>query len=120
MPADGGPDRAPTTSGRPITKARAVDRSGKRAGGPAGIVLNAAGYTHTSVALLDALNAFAGPVIEVHVSNVYGREAFRHHSYVSARADGVLCGVGVAGYALALAAIAPLLDAPPADWSVRT
>ncbi|MCE2475606.1 MAG: type II 3-dehydroquinate dehydratase [Alphaproteobacteria bacterium] len=97
-----------------------VDWVQEAAGQAGGIVLNAAGYTHTSVALLDALNAFAGPVIEVHVSNVYGREAFRHHSYVSARADGVLCGVGLAGYALALAAIAPLLDAPPADRSVRT
>jgi len=84
-----------------------------------GIVLNAAAYTHTSVALLDALRAFDGPVIEVHVSNVYAREPFRHHSYVSARADGVLCGVGVAGYALALEAIAPMLDASPAGKTTR-
>ena len=84
-----------------------------------GIVLNAAAYTHTSVALLDALRAFDGPVIEVHVSNVYAREPFRHHSYVSARADGVMCGVGVAGYALALEAIAPMLDAPPAGKTTR-
>ncbi len=75
-----------------------------------GIVLNAAAYTHTSVAVLDALKAFDGAVIEVHVSNVYAREAFRHHSFVSARADGVLCGLGIAGYALALEAIAPMVQ----------
>lgn len=74
----------------------------------AGIVINPAAYTHTSVAILDALNAFDGPVIEVHISNVHKREAFRHHSYVSLRADGVIAGCGTEGYRLALRRIATL------------
>lgn len=68
----------------------------------AGIIINPAAYTHTSVAILDALNAFEGPILEVHISNVHKREAFRHHSYVSPRADGVIAGFGVEGYALAM------------------
>jgi 3-dehydroquinate dehydratase-2 len=75
-----------------------------------GIVINPAAFTHTSVALLDALNAFEGPVIEVHISNVHKRESFRHHSYVSLRAEGVIAGCGVQGYQLALRRIAALLD----------
>lgn len=75
------------------------------------IVINPAAYTHTSVAILDALNTFDGPVIEVHISNVHKREAFRHHSYVSARADAVIAGCGVQGYALAIQRIATLLKA---------
>ncbi len=67
-----------------------------------GIIINPAAYTHTSVAILDALNAFEGPVLEVHISNVHRREAFRHHSYVSLRAEGVIAGFGTEGYALAL------------------
>lgn len=67
-----------------------------------GIVINPAALTHTSVAVLDALNAFDGPVIEVHISQVHKRETFRHHSYVSLRADGVIAGFGVAGYAMAV------------------
>ena len=66
------------------------------------IVINPAAYTHTSVAILDALNAFDGPVFEVHISNVHKRESFRHHSYVSLRADGVIAGCGTEGYLLAL------------------
>lgn len=62
------------------------------------IVINPAAYTHTSVAILDALSAFAGLVVEVHISDVHKREAFRHHSYVSLRADHVIVGRGVAGY----------------------
>ena len=73
-----------------------------------GIVINPAAFTHTSVALLDALSAFDGPVIEVHISNVHKREAFRHHSYVSARADGVIAGFGTQGYLLALRRLATL------------
>ncbi len=64
------------------------------------------------MALLDALNAFDGPVIEVHISNVHKRELFRHHSYVSLRAEGVIAGCGVQGYQLALRRIAALIDKP--------
>jgi len=76
-----------------------------------GIVINPAAFTHTSVAILDALNTFEGPVIEVHISNVHKREAFRHHSYVSLRADGVIAGLGTQGYTLALQRVARLI--PP-------
>lgn len=75
----------------------------------AAIVINPGALTHTSVAILDALNAFDGPVIEVHISNIHKREAFRHRSYVSLRADGVIAGCGVEGYALAVRRIATLL-----------
>ncbi len=75
-----------------------------------GIVINPAAFTHTSVAILDALNAFEGTIIEVHISNVHKREAFRHHSYVSLRADGVIAGLGTQGYALALRRLAHLLE----------
>jgi len=71
-------------------------------GKAAGIVINPGAFTHTSVAILDALNAFEAPVIEVHISNIHKREVFRHHSYVSARAEGVIAGLGVEGYELAL------------------
>jgi 3-dehydroquinate dehydratase II len=67
-----------------------------------GIIINPGGYSHTSVAILDALGAFAGPVLEVHISNIHKREVFRHHSYVSGRADGVIAGFGVQGYTIAL------------------
>ncbi|SFF20689.1 type II 3-dehydroquinate dehydratase, partial [Methylobacterium sp. yr596] len=76
-----------------------------------GLVINPAAFTHTSVAILDALNTFDPPVIEVHISNVHKREAFRHHSYVSLRADGVIAGLGTQGYGLALRRIAQLIDA---------
>jgi 3-dehydroquinate dehydratase-2 len=75
-----------------------------------GIIINAAGYTHTSVALMDALLATDLPVIEVHITNIHRREAFRHHSYVSLAAVGVICGFGIRGYALALEAMADLLE----------
>ena len=75
-----------------------------------GIVINPAAFTHTSVAILDALNAFDHPVIEVHISNVHKREAFRHHSYVSGRADGVIAGFGTEGYLLAIERLATLID----------
>jgi 3-dehydroquinate dehydratase-2 len=78
-------------------------------GQSAGIVINPGGYTHTSVALLDALLAVELPVIEVHISNIHRREDFRHHSYVSRAAVGVICGLGIRGYALALTAMADLL-----------
>jgi 3-dehydroquinate dehydratase II len=75
-----------------------------------GLVINPAAFTHTSVAILDALNACDFPVIEVHISNVHKREAFRHHSYVSMRADAVMAGFGVQGYTLALRRLARLID----------
>jgi 3-dehydroquinate dehydratase II len=75
----------------------------------AGILLNAGGYTHTSVAIHDALRSCDVPVIEVHLSNIYKREPFRHHSYVSAVAQGVVCGFGGQGYELALEAMANIL-----------
>jgi 3-dehydroquinate dehydratase II len=68
----------------------------------AGIIINPGAFTHTSVAIFDALNTFEGPVLEVHISNVHKRESFRHHSYVSLRAEGVIAGFGVEGYALAM------------------
>lgn len=74
-----------------------------------GIVINAGAYTHTSVAILDALNTFDGPVIELHISQVHKREAFRHHSYISARADGVIAGFGVDGYPAAVRHICKLV-----------
>ncbi|MBB1489960.1 MULTISPECIES: type II 3-dehydroquinate dehydratase [unclassified Paracoccus (in: a-proteobacteria)] len=77
----------------------------------AGIVINPGAFTHTSIAILDALNAFAGPVIEVHVSNVHQRESFRHHSYVSLRANGVIVGCGTEGYRLGLRRLASLTGA---------
>ena len=67
-----------------------------------GIIINPGAYSHTSVAILDALNVFEGVVLEVHISNIHKREAFRHHSFVSARAEGVIAGFGTEGYALAL------------------
>jgi 3-dehydroquinate dehydratase-2 len=77
----------------------------------AGIILNAGAYTHTSVALLDALNAAEVPCVEVHLSNIFRRESFRHHSYVSLAAKGVICGFGPKGYELALEAMAELVPA---------
>lgn len=71
-----------------------------------GLLLNAGAYTHTSVALLDALSVLTIPVIEVHLSNVFRRESFRHHSYVSPAATGVVAGLGFDGYRLALRALA--------------
>ena len=86
-----------------------VDWVQEARGQGAAVIINAGAYTHTSVAILDALNAFEGPVIEVHISNIHQREAFRHHSYISARADGVIVGCGTEGYLLALRRVASLL-----------
>jgi len=70
------------------------------------LIMNAAAYTHTSVAILDAVKGTAVPLVELHISNVHAREAFRHHSYLSAVARAVVCGLGVPGYALAINAVA--------------
>lgn len=86
-----------------------VDRIQQARVANSGIIINAGAYTHTSVALLDALNAAEKPVIEVHLSNIYKREEFRHHSYISAVAAGVICGFGGHGYLLALRAMARLV-----------
>jgi len=75
------------------------------------IVINPGAFTHTSVAILDALNAFEGPVFECHISNVHKREPFRHHSYVSLRADGVIAGFGIEGYELAVRRVCSILSA---------
>ena len=80
-------------------------------GRAAGIVINPAGFTTTSIALMDALLAADLPVIEVHITNIHRREEFRHHSYVSKAAVGVICGLGISGYGLALTAMADLLEA---------
>lgn len=74
-----------------------------------GIIINPAAYTHTSVAIMDALLACGLPIIEVHLSNIHRREEFRHHSYISLAANGVICGLGGVGYALALQAVAQML-----------
>ena len=79
-------------------------------GRAAGIVINPAGYTTTSIALMDALLATELPVIEVHITNIHRREEFRHTSYVSKAAVGVICGLGVGGYSLALQAMADILE----------
>jgi len=86
-----------------------IDRIHEARDAAQAIVINPGGLTHTSVALLDALAAFDGPVIEVHLSNIHRREAFRHHSYVSTRADGVIAGLGPEGYMAALRRVAQLL-----------
>ena len=79
-------------------------------GTASGIVINAAALSHTSIALLDALKFAELPVVEVHLSNIFKREPFRHHSYISLAADGMICGLGPQGYVLALDALWRLLQ----------
>lgn len=76
-----------------------------------GIVINPGAYSHTSVAILDALNTFEGPVMEVHISQIHKREAFRHHSFVSHRADAVIAGLGLDGYVAGVRRICKLAGA---------
>ena len=80
-----------------------------------GVVINPAGYTTTSVAILDAIYAVQLPTIEVHITNIHQREEFRHHSYISKGAKAVLCGFGVEGYALAIAGLAALIGVKSKD-----
>ena len=75
-----------------------------------GIIINAGGYTHTSVAILDALLAVKKPTIELHITNIYKREDFRHKSLISKAADGIICGLGVEGYIMALNGIKKIID----------
>ncbi|HXF55111.1 MAG TPA: type II 3-dehydroquinate dehydratase [Hyphomicrobiaceae bacterium] len=76
-----------------------------------GIIINPAAYTHTSVAILDALNMVKAPIIELHISNPHKREPFRHHSYVTLAATALICGLGVNGYPIAVQAMADLIKA---------
>lgn len=78
-----------------------------------GLILNPGAYTHTSIALHDALKAVSTPKIELHLSNIHAREAFRRHSYVSPAVDAVICGLGAAGYVAALDALLRLIDKKP-------
>ena len=75
-----------------------------------GIIINAGGYSHTSIALMDALKSYSEPIIEVHMSNIYAREKFRHESYISRVASGSICGFGALGYELAVYSIIKLLE----------
>ena len=75
----------------------------------AGIVINAGAYTHTSVAIRDAIAAIAVPVIEVHISNIFARESFRHHSHIAPVAKASVCGFGIEGYALAIEGLAAMI-----------
>jgi len=77
----------------------------------AGIVLNAGGYTHTSVSIRDAVSSVGIPVVEVHISNIFARDSFRHHSYIAPVASASLCGFGIAGYGLAIDGLAALAGA---------
>lgn len=86
-----------------------IDKIHEARDNAAGIVINPGAFTHTSIAILDALNAFDGVVVEVHISNVHKREAFRHHSYVSLRAEGVIAGLGTEGYKAAIRRVAQLV-----------
>jgi 3-dehydroquinate dehydratase-2 len=83
--------------------------------GADGIIINPAAYTHTSVAILDALNMIKAPIIELHISNPHRREPFRHHSYVTFAATALICGLGVNGYPIAVEAMADLIEARQDD-----
>jgi 3-dehydroquinate dehydratase-2 len=95
------------------TEGTLVDWIQSAAGEFSGIIINAGAYTHTSVAIHDALRAAGLPVIEVHLTNVYAREAFRHHSYISPVAKGIIVGLGPQGYTMAIEALYNLVNAEP-------
>ena len=92
------------------SEAQLIDWIQEARGNSAGIIINPAAFTHTSIAVLDALMAFDGPVIEVHISNIHRREEFRKKSFVSSRADGIIVGLGTHGYELAVQHMAKLLN----------
>ena len=102
-----------SNSGSRTTRARSSDSiheaGAKKA---AGIIINAGAYTHTSIAIRDAIAAVDVPVVEVHISNIFARESFRHHSHIAPVAKASLCGFGVGGYALAIDGLAALIGAP--------
>lgn len=87
-----------------------VDWIQEARGSAQGVIINAAGLTYSSVPILDALLSFPGRIIEVHMSNIWRREAFRHHSYISKAADGVIAGLGGDGYELAIEAMSRLIN----------
>jgi 3-dehydroquinate dehydratase-2 len=91
---------------------RLVDWIQEARGQAQGVIINAAGLTYSSVPILDALLSFPGRIIEVHMSNIWRRESFRHHSYISKAADGVIAGLGAEGYELAIEAMARLIRRP--------
>lgn len=97
------PDRFRLDARQSNHEGQMVDWIQEARGTAGGIIINPGAYSHSSIAILDALNAFDGPVVEVHISNIHKRESFRHHSYVSLRADGVIAGLGISGYDAALA-----------------
>jgi 3-dehydroquinate dehydratase-2 len=97
------------------SEAQIVDWIQGAVDGADGIIINPAAFTHTSVAILDALSMVKQPIIELHVSNPHKRESFRHHSYVTMAATALICGLGVAGYPLAVDAMADLLEARKAQ-----
>jgi 3-dehydroquinate dehydratase-2 len=82
----------------------------QQAHGARGLIINAGAYTHTSVALHDALKSLSIPIIEVHLSNLFAREPFRHHSYISKAATGIVAGLGPLGYELAITALLKLIE----------
>ena len=92
------------------SEAQLVDWIQESISGAAGIIINPAAYTHTSVAILDALKMVDAPIIELHISNPHNRESFRHHSYVTQAASAMLCGFGVKGYLYAVDAMADMLE----------
>ncbi len=95
-------------------EAELVDWVQESRGAAAGLIVNAGAYTHTSIALLDALRAIDAPIVEVHLSNIFRREEFRRHSYVSQAAHGIISGFGAESYILAIDALASLIKTAPA------